>query len=91
MPTISWFYGIAIRVFYNDHAPPHFHAFYESREARVAIETGEVISGHLPTRQRRLVREWTLMYHDRLMEAWAHARIGRAPERIPGLDADNAD
>jgi len=27
MPTISWFYGIAIRMFYNDHAPPHFHAF----------------------------------------------------------------
>ena len=91
MPTISWFYGIAIRVFYNDHSPPHFHAFYQNREPRVAIETGEVIGGYLPTRPRRLVREWTLMYHDRLMEAWALARAGRAPERIPGLDADNAD
>jgi hypothetical protein len=25
MPTISAFYGILIRMFYNDHAPPHFH------------------------------------------------------------------
>jgi Domain of unknown function (DUF4160) len=43
MPTIAWFYGISIRLFYNDHAPPRFHAFYENREARVAIETGEII------------------------------------------------
>jgi len=26
MPTISWFYGISIRMYFNDHAPPHFHA-----------------------------------------------------------------
>src|ERR1700679_2082263 len=79
MPTIAWFYGISIRLFYNDHAPPHFHAFYENREARVAIESGEIISGHLPTRQRRLVREWALMYNDRLMAGWNEARAGRPP------------
>jgi len=26
MPTISVFYGIVIQMFWNDHAPPHFHA-----------------------------------------------------------------
>jgi hypothetical protein len=26
MPTIAWFYGIAIQMHYNDHEPPHFHA-----------------------------------------------------------------
>jgi hypothetical protein len=91
MPTISWFYGIAVRLFFNDHAPPHFHAFYGNREARVEIETGEIMSGHLPTRQRRLVRAWTLMYREQLMAAWARARAGEMPERIPGLDADNDD
>src|ERR1700684_943438 len=87
MPTISWFYGIAIRMFYNDHAPPHFHAFYGSREARVSIETGEIISGHLPSRQRRLVRQWTLLYHDKLMADWMLVRSDQTPERIPGLGA----
>jgi hypothetical protein len=24
MPTISWFYGIAIRMYFLDHPPPHF-------------------------------------------------------------------
>mgnify|MGYP003575944346 CR=1 FL=1 len=28
MPTISTFYGITIRMFYDDHAPPHFHVQY---------------------------------------------------------------
>jgi hypothetical protein len=28
MPKISRFYGIVIRMFYDDHNPPHFHALY---------------------------------------------------------------
>jgi hypothetical protein len=44
MPTISWFYGISIRMFFNDHAPPHFHAFYGRREAKVSIETGQMLT-----------------------------------------------
>jgi hypothetical protein len=29
MPEISRFFGIIIRMYYNDHAPPHFHAAYQ--------------------------------------------------------------
>ena len=43
MPTISWFYGIAIRMYIKDHSPPRFHAIYGGDEAYVSIETGEVI------------------------------------------------
>ncbi len=28
MPVISRFYGILIKMFFGDHAPPHFHAEY---------------------------------------------------------------
>jgi len=91
MPTISWFFGISIRMFFNDHAPPHFHAFYGRHEARVSIETAQIIGGSLPTAQRRLVQEWTLRYRDRLMTDWALVRRSQAPERIPGLDADEED
>ncbi|EGQ63542.1 hypothetical protein GGI1_20074, partial [Acidithiobacillus sp. GGI-221] len=28
MPIISMFYGILIQMFWQDHAPPHFHALY---------------------------------------------------------------
>jgi hypothetical protein len=42
MPTISWFYGIAIRMYFRDHPPPHFEAVYGEHEANVDIATGEV-------------------------------------------------
>ena len=35
MPTISVFYGIVIQMFWQDHAPPHFHALYAEHEALI--------------------------------------------------------
>jgi hypothetical protein len=32
MPTISSFYGILILMFWDDHAPPHFHADMAGRK-----------------------------------------------------------
>jgi hypothetical protein len=36
MPRISTFYGIVIAIYYDDHAPPHFHAIYSGEEAVVS-------------------------------------------------------
>ena len=47
MPELSRFYGIVVRMFFNDHAPPHFHAYYGSDEALFAIETLPLIAGRL--------------------------------------------
>ena len=41
MPTIAWFYGIAIRMYVRDHPPPHFEAVYAEFEANVSIASGE--------------------------------------------------
>lgn len=38
MPTISVFFGIVIRMFWQDHDPPHFHARYAEHKARFTIE-----------------------------------------------------
>jgi len=38
MPTISSFYGIIIQMYWNDHAPPHFHAIYGEYKATINIE-----------------------------------------------------
>jgi hypothetical protein len=88
MPTISWFYGIAVRMYARDHPPPHFHAIYGEHEAFVSITTGEVIEGELPKTAARLVKEWALARQSQLRENWARARAGEQPERIAGLDAD---
>ena len=88
MPTIAWFYGIAIRMYVRDHSPPHFHAVYGEHEANVSIETGDVIEGNLPPAAARLVKEWALARGPQLRENWRRARAGEQPERIAGLDAD---
>lgn len=42
MPEISRFYGITIYMFFNDHAPPHFHTKYGAFEATININDGVV-------------------------------------------------
>jgi hypothetical protein len=60
MPTIAWFYGILIQMFYDDHQPPHFHARYGDAKALVRLSDGEIIAGELSPTARRLVRQWAL-------------------------------
>ena len=88
MPTIAWFYGIAIRMYFRDHPPPHFEAIYAEHQANVSIETGDVIEGHLPRQAARLVKEWTLAKQCELMANWGRARANLPLERIAGLDND---
>lgn len=88
MPTIAWFYGIAIRMYVREHPPAHFHAIYGEHEANVSIDTGEVIEGFLPNVAARLVKEWALLHKDELRNNWQRARAGELPEKIAGLDVD---
>jgi len=85
MPTISAFYGILIRMFFNDHPPPHFHARYGEFEAAVAIETLEVMEGELPNRALILVREWAMIHRDELWVDWQLCRTNAVPEKIEPL------
>lgn len=86
MPTVSEFYGILIRMYFYDHAPPHFHARYAGREATFLIENGELQSGSLPPTARRLVREWSERRKDELTENWRRCENGEPLERIEGLE-----
>jgi hypothetical protein len=57
MPEISRFFGIVIQMYYNDHAPPHFHVRYGNHRALIAVETLAVLKGELPPRALGLVIE----------------------------------
>ncbi len=48
MPEISRFFGIVIKMFFDDHNPPHFHAEYSGYLALIDIRNLSVFSGHLP-------------------------------------------
>ena len=74
MPTISIFFGIFIKMYCDDHFPPHFHAEYSGNEAQIAIETGKIIKGSLPNRARNLVEEWRKIHVSQLMQNWERAK-----------------
>jgi hypothetical protein len=68
MPTISRFYGILIRMYYDDHGIPHFHAQYAEFKANYSVETLELVVGYLPTPQRKLVEAWAVLHQEELLE-----------------------
>lgn len=74
MPEICRFYGIVIRMFFDDHHPPHFHAVYSGLEAVIDIRTLVVISGELPPRALGLVVEWATQHREELLALWEKAK-----------------
>ena len=85
MPRICEFYGIAIYMYYRDHAPPHFHAIYGDNEAVITIRSAEMIKGRIPERAWGLVREWSMLHEAELEENWELARLGKPLKRIRSL------
>jgi hypothetical protein len=85
VPRISAFYGIVIAMYYRDHHPPHFHAIYGEYEAQIVIETLEPLSGELPSRALRLVRDWASLHHAELEANWTNARARRPLDTIEPL------
>ena len=55
MPVISTFYGILIRMFYNDHEPAHFHVQYAEYQAIIDIDALCLMKGQLPNRALELI------------------------------------
>jgi hypothetical protein len=63
MPIISRFFGIIIRMFFNEHAPPHFHAEYGEHRATIDIRSLTIMDGKLPRRATELVLDWAELHH----------------------------
>lgn len=85
MPIISVFFGIVIRMYFNEHNPPHFHAEYQVNKA-VFDFRGNIVKGdlHSPT-ATRLVREWVDLHAKDLLENWDLAREGKELKKIAPL------
>lgn len=86
MPTISEFFGILIRMYYDDHNPPHFHAYYGEHEAIFSIYTFEIIEGTLPKRAKALVIEWAVEHRQDLLKDWELAEQHAPLKKIDPLE-----
>ena len=85
MPEISRFLGIVIRMFHDDHGPPHFHAEYAEYSVKVEIWTG-ALDGHFPPRARRHLLEWYHLHRAELLEDWKLVSSRQTPKPIAPLE-----
>ena len=89
MPTISIFYGIMIRMFFNDidrHKAPHIHADYQGQVAVYSIADGSILAGEISPAKNKLVVAWIEIHKDDLLADWNLAVNGQNPLPIRGLD-----
>ena len=86
MPEISRFFGIIIRMYWNEHNPPHFHAVYGSEDAEIGIDPIRVIEGSLPRRATSMVLEWAALHQMELAANWELLENRQAPQRIEPLE-----
>ncbi len=85
MPEISRFFGIIIRMFYDEHNPPHFHAEYSGKKAVFDFD-GNVIKGNLGSKTAtKLVRDWVDMHGPELVIDWKLARENQEIKKIEPL------
>lgn len=81
MPMITSFYGIIIKMYFqqSEHNPPHIHAVYGECVGSIDIKTGSVIEGDLPDRALSLVREWIQIHKDELLNIWNTQNFKKLP------------
>jgi hypothetical protein len=68
MPTIAFIGSIQIRIYYDDHGVPHFHAVSPDFDFKIAMADGSIISGNGRLRGRDLaaIRVWGQKHRDAL-------------------------
>ena len=84
MPEVSRFYGIVILMNFMDHAPPHFHAWYNKYKVSVTIQDG-IIKGEMPGRALNFILEWLEIHREELMGLWIKAQKGEPLNKIEPL------
>jgi hypothetical protein len=86
LPTISIFFGIVIRMYYREHAPPHFHAVYGDQHVAIDIGTLAVLEGRMSRRALNLVLDWAEIHRAELLENWRLAEERQALKEIRPLE-----
>jgi len=86
MPIIATFLGLVIRLYHDDHDPPHVHVQYGEFQAVVQISNSRILAGRLPPRVKRLLGEWMKANREAINNSWEIARRHGTPPRVRPLE-----
>lgn len=70
MPTLIKLGRVQIRMFADDHAPPHFHIWTPDGEAIVLVDGLRLVRGVLRKQDFEVATAWALNNMDVLQEYW---------------------
>ena len=73
MPLICSFEGIKIYMYYiyNEHMPPHIHAFYQGNDMIVEILSAKSLTEtKIPKKIQIKIVSWVKAHKDELMNIW---------------------
>ena len=88
MPIISQFFGVVIRMYFDDdeqHHTPHFHAKYAEFEAAFDLD-GNLIAGRFPKKQEKYIVAWADIHKDELTALWDIMQKDDQYFKIKGLE-----
>ena len=80
------FLGIMIRMYFDEHDPPHFHAVYAGRELQVGIDPIVPLQGKLPNRAESMVIERAALHQQELMRNWDRLRNAQLVGKVDPLE-----
>jgi hypothetical protein len=69
MGKLATIRNIHIRVYANDHLPPHFHVIAPDFEALVEISTMSILAGNIPTAGKEAM-EWAIANRALIVVEW---------------------
>ncbi len=79
MPEISRFYGMVIKMFLAEQAPPHIHVVYGEYNAVFDLNSLLMTAGDLPYRGQNMMKEWLARHKDDLLDMWATKKLRKLP------------
>ncbi|RLA25943.1 MAG: DUF4160 domain-containing protein [Gammaproteobacteria bacterium] len=86
MPYVSMFFGIIIRMYHNEHNPPHFHAEYQGQRGLFNFN-GEMLKGNIKSKTaKKLIKQWANLHSEELSNNWDKAVQGKQIDRIEPLN-----
>ncbi len=81
MPVLARFYGLVIKMFFqqSEHTPPHIHCVYGEYMGAIDIQTLQMLEGDLPPKALAMVQEWAEKHKDELLNMWNTQEFKQLP------------
>ena len=77
MPTIVMLGNVAIRMFANDHNPPHFHIATLDRQMAVRLSDLSIMAGSMDRQSLNIALAWAAGNRELLENEWKRLNPGR--------------